>query len=88
MCDFDVILGMDLIDAHCAMIDYLKKRVRFSPPNAKPFEFQGTSRSRIAPRISTLRSGKLLDSGCQWYLANIVDKTKERESVPEDEPIA
>ena len=69
------------------MIDFHRKRVRCSPPNAKSFEFQGTSRSPIAPMISALRSRKLLDSGCQGYLANIIDKTKERESLLEDVPI-
>ena len=87
MCDFDVILGMDLIDAHCAMIDYLKKRVRFSPPNAKSFKFQETHSSGLAPAISTFQARNLLDRRCQWYLANIVDQTKKRESMPEDIPV-
>ena len=77
MRDFDVILGMDWLNAHYAMIDYNKKRVRFSPLNAKPFEFQGTTRIQLAPIISALQARKLLDSGCQGYLANIVDQTKE-----------
>ena len=87
MYDFDAILGIDWLNAHYAMIDFHRKRVRCSPPTAKSFEFQGTSRSPIAPMISALRSRKLLDSGCQGYLAYIVDKKKDRESVPEDRPI-
>ena len=87
MCNFDVILWMDWLNAHYAMIDCYMKRVRFSPPNAKSFEFQGTPHSQIAPTISALRARKLLDSGCQGYLAYIVDKKKDRESVPEDRPI-
>ena len=87
MSDFDVILGMDWLNAHYAMIDCHRKRVRFSPPNAKSFEFQGTPRSRIAPMITTLRARKLLDSGCQGYLANIVDKIKEQKLVSKDVPI-
>ena len=45
MRDFDVILGMDWLNAHYVMIDCHRKRVRFSPPNVNPFEFQGTPRS-------------------------------------------
>ena len=85
--DLNVILEKDWLNAHYAMIDCHRKRVRFSPPNAKPFEFQGTPRSRLAPTISALQARKLLNSRCQGYLANIVDQTKERESVLEDVPI-
>ena len=87
MFDFDMILGMDWLNAHYAMIDCRKKCVRFCPPNTKPFEFRGTPRSRIAPTISALQARRLLDSGCQGYLANIVDQRKERESGPEDMPV-
>ena len=51
MCYFDVILGIDWLNADYAMMDCRRKRVRFCPPNAKPFEFQGTMRSRLAPTI-------------------------------------
>ena len=87
MCDYDVILRMDWLNANYAMIDYHRKRVRFSPPNAKSFEFQGTPHSQIAPTIFALRARKLLDSGCQGYLANIVDKIKEQKLVSKDVPI-
>ena len=87
MYDFDVILGMDWLTTHYAVIDCRKKRVRFSPPKANSFEFQGTPRGRSIPTISALQAKKLIDSGCRGYLANIVDTTKERESVPSDVPI-
>ena len=87
MCDFDVILGMDWLNAHYTMIDCRKKRVRFNPPNGKSYEFQGTPSSRLAPIIYVLQARKLLDSGCQRYFANIIDQTKERELVPKDVPI-
>ena len=87
MRDFDVILGMDWLTTHYAMIDCRKKLVHFNPPNTKPFEFRGTQRSRLAPTISVLQAKRLLDRGCQGYLANIVDRTKERETVPEDIPV-
>ena len=54
MCDFDAIIGMDWLNAHYAMIECHRKRVRFSLPNAKSFAFQGTPLSRIALMISTL----------------------------------
>ena len=44
MTDYDVILGMDWLSTHHAVIDCRKKRVRFQPLKAKSFEFQGTPR--------------------------------------------
>ena len=87
MYDFDVILGMDWLTTHYAVIDYRRKHVRFSPPNANLFEFQGTPRGRSIPTISALQTKKLIDSGWRGYLANIVDTTKEQESIPSDVPI-
>ena len=37
MYDFDVILGMDWLTTHYAVIDCRKKRVHFSPPKARSF---------------------------------------------------
>ena len=54
MTDFDVILGMDWLTTHQAVIDCKKKRVRFNPLGAKPFEFCGTSRGKTALIISVL----------------------------------
>ena len=77
MTDFDVILGMDWLTIHQAVIDYKRKRVRFNPLGAKPFKFCGTSRGKTVPIISTLRAQHLLASGCLGYLVNMVDKEKE-----------
>ena len=84
MYDFDVILSMDWLTTHYTVIGCQKKRARFSPPNANSFEFEETLRGRLIPTISTLQSKKLIDSRCRGYMVNIVDTTKERESVPSD----
>ena len=39
MTDYDVILGMDWLSTHHAVIDCRKKHVRFQPLKAKSFEF-------------------------------------------------
>ena len=84
MYDFDVILSMDWLTTHYTVIGCQKKRARFSPPNANSFEFEETLRGRLIPTISALQSKKLIDSRCRGYLANVVDTTKERESIPSD----
>ena len=87
MTDFDVILGMDWLTTHQAVIDCKKKRVRFNPLGAKPFEFCGTSRGKTVPMISALRAQHLLASGCLGYLVNMVDKEKETRVTPEEVPV-
>ena len=47
-------------------------------------EFQETPRGQTISTTSMLQANKLLDSGCQGYLANIADSMKKRESVPDD----
>ena len=78
---------MDWLTTHYAVIDCRKKHVHFSSPNANSFEFQGIPRGRSIPAISALQAKKLIASGCKWYLANIIDSTKERETVPSDVPV-
>ena len=84
MTDYDIILGMDWLSTHHAVIDYRKKHVRFQPLKAKSFEFQGTPRKRAVPMISALKARKLLSSECKGFLASIVDPNKETELTPDD----
>ena len=77
MDDYDVILGMDWLSSHQALIDYRGKKVEFRPPKGTDFEFKGTSRSRLVPTISALRAQIMLAVGCTEYLAHIIDKTTE-----------
>ena len=44
--NFDVVLGMDWITTHFAVIECRRKRVRFIPLNVQSFEFQGTLSGR------------------------------------------
>ena len=87
MTDYDVILGMDWLSTHHAVIDCRKKHVRFQSLKAKSFEFQGTPRKRAIPMISALKARKLLSSGCKGFLASIVDPSKETELMPKDVPV-
>ena len=87
MNDYDVILGMDWLSTHHAVIDCRKKKVEFRPPEGIGFEFKGTSRSRLVPTISALRARRMLAAGCTGYLAHIIDKTAEFKLEAKDVPI-
>ena len=60
MTDYDVILDMDWLSTHHAVIDCRKKRVHFQPLKAKSFEFQGTPRKRVVSTISDLKAKSCL----------------------------
>ena len=59
---YDVILRMDWLSTHHAVINCQKKRVRFQPLKAKSFKFQGTPRKRAVLTILAMKTRKLLSS--------------------------
>lgn len=77
MGDFDVILGMNWLEEHCASIDYRDRCVRFGPIEAPEFVFQGSKPSGMMRVISAMKARKLLANGCCGYMAHIVDTSKE-----------
>ena len=67
--DFDVILGMDWLLENCASIDYNDKYVRFRSKEGTEFVFQGDRTKVPSNLISALKASRLLEKGCQGYLA-------------------
>ncbi|KAL3731174.1 hypothetical protein ACJRO7_028100 [Eucalyptus globulus] len=77
MYDFDVIIGMDWLTKQRAKMNCYCKSIQFNPLGGESFEF---TRSRGEPSIaliSSLEATRLLDRGCQSYLATVVDTTVE-----------
>ena len=74
--DFDVILGMDFLGKHRAMVDCYRKVVMFRSPGLPEIEFQGERNVLPSCIISALKAEKLMNKGCQAFLAYVVDTTK------------
>ena len=71
--EFDVILGMDSLSAHHAVLDCLNKVVTLSIPGKPVIRYQG-DRSAISPcLILALTTRKLLAKWCQGILAYVLD---------------
>lgn len=87
MVDYDVILGIDWLSNHYAVIECRRKSVLFEKPGIEPFRFQGSSRKMKLPVISALKALRLLDKGCAGYLASVVDDTKMSKLQPQDIPV-
>ena len=81
--EFDVILGMDWLSAHHAVLDCFNKVVTLSISGKPVIRYQ-EDRSVVSPcLISTLTARKLLAKGCQGILAYMLD-TKMKVQVVKD----
>ena len=73
MVEFDVILGMDFLETYRAMIDYFRKEVVFRSLDGFEVVFQGERYVISSCLISTVAARRLLNKGCQAFLAHVVD---------------
>ena len=70
---FDMILRMDFLSNHRALVDCFRKVVTFRSWGLPEFEFQGERNILPSCLISALKAEKLLNKGCQAFLAYVVD---------------
>ncbi|GJW33445.1 putative nucleotidyltransferase, ribonuclease H, partial [Tanacetum coccineum] len=84
--DFDIILGIDWLSEHQAIIDCQSKRISFGNHKNPKFVYQGAPVSGLVKVISAMEARKLICHGCDGYLAAIQDTSKEASSL-EDQPI-
>ncbi|XP_060670981.1 uncharacterized protein LOC132800740 [Ziziphus jujuba] len=69
----DVILGMDWLTRNHASVDCYNKEVTFRRPSLPEVVFRGEVGRPLPRLISTLTAKKLLNKGCQGYLAHVID---------------
>ncbi|XP_075104881.1 uncharacterized protein LOC142178958 [Nicotiana tabacum] len=70
--DYDVIVGMDCLHWHHALVDCRLKQVTFRTPAYSHMVVQG-ERSLSSNIISAVLARKMICQGCDAYLAHIVD---------------
>ena len=82
--DFDIILGMDWLETHHALVDCFAKNVTFHIPRQPEFSFERSSGDTPIQLISVMKAQSLLKKGCEGYLAYIVrdDKDVKLEDIP------
>ena len=71
--DFDVILCMDWLSSHRASMNCFTKKIRFEKSRYSKFEFDGDRRVLPTCVIFVLEAKRLLQKGCEYYLAHVVD---------------
>ena len=85
MFDFDVILDMDWLSNHHALMDCFTKMILFKKLGYLDLKFESDRRILSTCVISALEARRLLHKGCEAYLAHVIDKSSSEvivESVP------
>ncbi|KAL5562387.1 hypothetical protein UlMin_032134 [Ulmus minor] len=75
---------MDFLSKYNATIECRYRRVVFRPTENDEFSYVGEGGRSHKVIISSMRARKLLSSGCQGYLATVVDTTHEEKFKPEE----
>ena len=79
--EFDVILGMDWLSRHQAIVDCRMKRVTLRTPNEDEVTFIGERSNHLSNVISAATARTMVRKGCEAYLAYVIDTVKARPSV-------
>ncbi|KAL0308948.1 UNVERIFIED_CONTAM: Transposon Ty3-G Gag-Pol polyprotein [Sesamum radiatum] len=74
--EFDVILGMDWLAQHRAVVDYYKKEVMIESFGQSKIVFVGERQVVPVCVISAIETRRLILEGCEAYLAHVINTEK------------
>ena len=74
--EFDLILGMDWLSKHCAIIDYDKKTVVLRCSDKSEVIVHGVRSGPMSNVISAMQARRLLRKGCEAFLALVFDSKR------------
>ncbi|XP_073298509.1 uncharacterized protein [Primulina huaijiensis] len=75
--EFDIILGIDWLSSHGAVIDFRQRSVSVRPSSGKLFVFEAARHQQLPHVISRLCARKLMRRGCQAFLASILSVSEQ-----------
>ncbi|XP_070002457.1 uncharacterized protein [Nicotiana sylvestris] len=73
MVDFDIILGMDWLSPHCAILNFHAKIVMLAMQGVPLVGWRGTLDHTPSRFISFLKAQRMVEKGCDAYLAYVRD---------------
>jgi hypothetical protein len=84
MFSYNVILGMDWLTKHSAVIGYARKQVTFTLWGEGKVTYVGPRARSLPPTISAIQARKLIIGGEQAFMAFVVTLTKQAKKNLED----
>ncbi len=81
--EFDVILGMDWLSGHQAMVDYRLKRISLQTADGDEITIMGEGTGYLSTIILVTAARRLIRKGCEAFLAHVVDNRKTSSSLPD-----
>ena len=87
MRDYNVILGMNFLGKHNAIINYSHPRVTFRPNDDEKFTFKGISLLYHKMIILAMQAQMMLSNECMGFLTSTVDKRKDEKLYPTKVPV-
>jgi hypothetical protein len=78
---YDLIIGMDWLASHRALVDCFAKKVLCVNDEGKPVEIQGVQRKVSLCFISTMKVKRCLRQGCRLYVVEEVNERKRPSSI-------
>ena len=76
-----MILGMDCLSRHQTIVDCRMKIMTLRTPNEDEVTFIGERSNHLSNVISAATARKMVQKGCEAYLAYVIDIVKARPSV-------
>jgi hypothetical protein len=73
---YDLIIGIDWLESHRAMVDCFTKRVLCVDDKGRPVEIQGVHRKVSLRFISTMKVKRCMRQGCRLYVVEAVSERK------------
>ena len=81
--DFDIILGMDWLAKHRAIVDFYRKEVQFSQHGEPEVIFCGERKILSTSLISVIQANKMLRKACQGYLVYAIESANSEMQLAE-----
>ncbi|KAK5785719.1 hypothetical protein PVK06_040329 [Gossypium arboreum] len=83
--EFDIILGMDWLTLHDAVVNCKRKTIDLRCKNDEIVRVESSDLNRLPAMISSMKALSIVRKGCEAYFAYVIDSKvieKKVESVP------
>ncbi|KAA3474098.1 DNA/RNA polymerases superfamily protein [Gossypium australe] len=83
--EFDIILGMDWLTLHNAIVNYKRKSIELKSQNDELVRIESNDMKGLPAVVSAMKAMNYVRKGCEAYLAYVIDtkvSEKKVESVP------